>query len=79
MIFWIKLAIVLKIIESKSIYNKIKSFGDDATDFHDKDINKLGSNDVCLAVILIDFVLSKYEQLLGTSFFNPNQPGISWH
>ena len=30
-----------------------------ATDFHDKEIPKVGSKYTCLAVVLIDFVLKK--------------------
>ena len=37
--------------------NQIKSYGDEAADFHDKEIPKLGFNYTCLAVILIDFIL----------------------
>ena len=40
---------------------KIKSCGDEATDFHDKKVPKIGSNYTSLAVILIDFVLKKDE------------------
>ena len=38
---------------------KIKSYVDEATDFHNKEILKPSSNYTCLAVILIDFVLKK--------------------
>ena len=47
-----------KELERKPIYNKkilntkIKSYSDEATDFHDRDV---GSNYTCLAVILILF------------------------
>ena len=40
---------------------KVKSNVDDATDFHDKEIPKVGSNYICLAVILINFILIKEE------------------
>ena len=40
---------------------KTKSYGDEATDFHDKEIPEVGSNDTNLAVILIYFVLKKDE------------------
>ena len=49
----------------KPIYNKkilkakIRSFGNEATDFHDKEMAKVGSNYTCLALILIDFVFKK--------------------
>ena len=53
--------------DSKRIYNKrlmknkIKSYGDETTDFHGKEITKVGSNYICLAVILIDLILNKIE------------------
>ena len=40
---------------------KIKSYGDEATAFHDKEIPKAGSNHTCLAVITIDSTLKKEE------------------
>ena len=59
--------------DSKHIYNKkfrktkIKSYGDEATDFRSKAISKGGSNYTCLTVILIDFVLKKDRELLSAS------------
>ena len=53
--------------DSKPIYNKnflttkTKSYAAEATDFHDKEIPKVSSNCICLAVILIDFFLKKDE------------------
>ena len=38
---------------------KIKSRGDKVTDFRDKEIPKLDSNNTCLAVISFDFALKK--------------------
>ena len=38
-----------------------KSYGDEATDFHKKEMQKIGSYDTCLAVTLIDFVLKNDE------------------
>ena len=40
---------------------KIKSYRDEATNFHNKEIPKVGSNDTCLAVITIDSALKKIE------------------
>ena len=40
---------------------KIKSYGDEATYFHDKEISKSGSDYACLAVITIDSALKKEE------------------
>ena len=39
----------------------MKSDGDEATDFHDKEIPKVDSNHTCLAVINVDSLLKKYE------------------
>ena len=52
---------------------KVKSFGDEATDFHDKEMPKAGSNHTCLAVIMIDSVLKKRIKLLSASVFNRMQ------
>ena len=56
-IFEIKSAIV----DSEPIHNKnlLKSkikYGDEVTDFHDKEMPKVGSIYTCLTVILIDFL-----------------------
>ena len=40
---------------------KIKSCGDEVTDFHDKEIPKVHSNHTCLAVISLDSALKKDE------------------
>ena len=54
-----------KEFDSKPVYNnkfvktKIKSYGDETTDFHDKETPKVGSNYTYLAVTWIDFVLKK--------------------
>ena len=39
--------------------NKIKSYGDEATDFHDKEMPRAGSTYTCLAAILILFLKNK--------------------
>ena len=36
---------------------EIKSYGDEATYFHHKEMSEAGSNYICLAVVLIDFAL----------------------
>ena len=65
-LFRIKSALLLKKkFDSKPVYDKtflrtkIKSYVDEATDFHDKEIPKAASNHTCLAVITIDSVLKK--------------------
>ena len=40
---------------------KKKSYGDEARDFHNKKIPKVGSNYTCLRITLIDFVIKKDE------------------
>ena len=53
--------------DSKPVYNKnflktkIKSHGDEATDFYDKKIPKVDSNHTCLLVISSDSALKKDE------------------
>ena len=54
------------LITSLSIINifskiKIKSHGNEVTDFFDKKIPKVNSNHTCLAVISLDFALKKNE------------------
>ena len=54
-------------IKKEPVYNKkllktkIKSYGDEATDFHDKEMPKAGSNHTCLALIITDSALKKDE------------------
>ena len=47
---------------------KIKFFGDEATDFHNKEMLKTGSNHTCLAVITIDSALKKEEKFYPQVF-----------
>ena len=59
-----------KIICNKKVLKiKIKSDNDEAEDFHNKNIPKVGSDCTCLAVILIDFVVRKRWTLLSTNVF----------
>ena len=54
---------IKKELDSEPVYNrnclktKIKSHGDEVTDFYDKKIPKLGPNHTCLAVISLDSAL----------------------
>ena len=57
------------IYHKKFLKSKIRSYSDEATDFHDKHIPKVGSNFTCLAIILIDFVLKKDENYYLEVFF----------
>ena len=58
-----------KEFESRPIYiktfmkTKIKASDNEATDYHHKEILKVGSSYTCLAVILIDFILKKRETI----------------
>ena len=67
MYFLIKLALIYKKeFDSQLVYNekflktKVKSHGDEITDFYDKKIPKIDSNHICLTVITLD-LLSKKE------------------
>ena len=57
---------IKKEFDSKPVYNKkilktkIKSYGDEATDFHSKEIPKVDSNHTCFLVISLDSPLNKY-------------------
>ena len=56
---------IKKEFDSKPVYNKnylktkIKSHGDEVTDFYDKKILKLDLNHTCLVVISLDSALKK--------------------
>ena len=56
---------IKKEFDSESVYyemflkTKIKCYGDEVTDFHDKEIPKVHSNHTCLAVISLDSALKK--------------------
>ena len=58
---------IRKEFDNKSVYNKeylkakIKSHGDEVTDFYDKEISKIDPNHTYLAVISLDFVLKKVK------------------
>ena len=45
----------------KILKTKIKSYGDEATDFHDREMTKAGSNHTCLEVTTIDSVYKNHE------------------
>ena len=54
---------IKKELDSERVYNKeflkakIKVYGDDVTDFYDKEIPKIDSNHTCLAVISLGSAL----------------------
>ena len=49
------------VYNKKLLKTKIKSYGDEVTDFYDTEIPKAGSNCTCLAVMAIDSTLRKEE------------------
>ena len=59
---------IRKEFDSKPVYNKkflktkIKSYGDEVTDFHDKEISKVGYDHTCLTVINGDSALWKNKE-----------------
>ena len=58
---------IKKEFDSQPVHNKnflntrIRSYSDEDTDFHDKEIHKVGSNHTCFAVIKINSALKKDE------------------
>ena len=56
-----------KELDSEPLYNKeflktkIESHGNEVTDFYDKQIPRVNSNNSCLAVTSLDFALEKDE------------------
>ena len=65
---------IKKEFDSEPVYNKrflktkIKAYGDEITDFFDKDIPKVDYNHTCLAVISLDFALKKDETIIRKYF-----------
>ena len=65
---------IKKGFNSEPVYNnlflktKIKSYGDKATNFPDKEMTKIGSSHTCLKVISIDSAFKKEKKLLSTTF-----------
>ena len=49
--------------------NLLKSYGDEASDFHDKEMPRAGSNHPCLAVTTIDFALKKDKKTITGKHF----------
>ena len=64
----------IKEFESKPVYKKqflktrVKSYGNEATDLHDNEIYKVGSDGTCSAIINIDSALKKDEKLHPPAF-----------
>ena len=68
-IIWLKVNAVKKEFDSEPVYNKkflrtkIKSYSDEARDFHDREMRRAGSNHTCLAVVSIGSTLKKDEKI----------------
>ena len=48
-----------ELVYDKFLKTKMKFYGDETTDFHDKKIPKVESDLTCLAVIILDSALNK--------------------
>ena len=65
---------IAKEFDSKPVYNKeflkakIKSHGNEVTDFYDKKVPKEDSNHTCLAVITLDCALKKNDNYYPQAF-----------
>ena len=79
---------IKKEFDSKHVYNKeflkakIKSHGDEVTDFYDNEIPRVDSNHTFLAVIRLDTVLKKYENYYLQVFLKVCKyfkEGVIWH
>ena len=63
-----------KEFDSKPVYNtnflkiKIKSYGDEVTDFYDKKDPKVDSNHTCFAIITLDSALKKDDNYYPLAF-----------
>ena len=52
---------------------KIKSYGNEVTNFYDKNISKLDSNHTCLAVITLDYALKKNDNYYPQVFLKESK------
>ena len=57
-----------KEFDSELLKTKIKSYGDEVTDFHDKKSPKVDSNHTCLGVISLDSALKKKGIIIQKCF-----------
>ena len=68
-----------KEFDSEPVYNKeflktkIKSHGDEVTDFYDKKVPKVDPNHTCLAVITLDSVLKKDDNYYPQVFLKESK------
>ena len=56
------------VYDKKCLKTKIKSNNDEATDFHNKEMHKVGSNYIYLAVIKVDLLLRKMKTIIHKGF-----------
>ena len=61
------------VYKKKILKTKIKSYGNEITDFYDKGIPKVDSNHTCLAVISLDSALKKDENYYPQMFLKECQ------
>ena len=65
---------IKKEFDSEFVYHKIvlktkiKCYGGETTDFHDKEIPEVGSDCTCLAGISIDSILNKNQEYYPQAF-----------
>ena len=71
LLFGIKSALILKTNlianlskRKKKLKTEIKSYSDEATGFHDKEIPEVNSGYTCLAVINVDSALKKMKTII---------------
>ena len=64
----IKKKLRANLFKIKNLGKPKKSYGHEATDFHDKEITKAGSDCTCLSVITTDSALKKYENHYPQAF-----------
>ena len=55
----LKKNLIANLFAIKNLENQNKSYGDEAADFHDKEMPKVDSNNTCFAVINVDSALKK--------------------
>lgn len=52
---------IAHLFKAKKMRTKVKPHGDESTDFHDREVLKVGSNHTYLAVNMVDSVPKKEE------------------
>ena len=57
----LKRNLIVNYLQEKLLITKVKSYGDEATDFHNKEMPKINSDYTCSAVINVDSGFKKDE------------------